>query len=120
MSKKILVVDDTAVYRTQMKMFLTMYNFEVDVAIDGLDALKKMELNTYDFVFSDVEMPNMNGFELLSSIKRKYPQVPVCMLTTLDKEVHIEKAKTLGAKFYIVKPFSKDKIDKALTAIGFI
>jgi DNA-binding response OmpR family regulator len=119
MSKKILMVDDTAIYRTQMQLFLSLYKFQVFLAVDGLDALKKMENETFDLVISDVEMPNMNGFELLASIKRKNASMPVIMLTTLDKDVHIEKAKKLGADFYIVKPFTKEKIEEALKSIGF-
>ncbi len=114
------MVDDTAIYRTQMQMFLSLYKFDVFIAVDGLDALKKMEHETYDLIISDIEMPNMNGFELLSTIKKKTPKMPVIMLTTLDKEVLIEKAKKLGADFYIVKPFTKEKIDDALKELLFI
>lgn len=124
MSKKILMVDDTLIYRSQMQMFLTMYKFEVFTAIDGFDALKKLEADSlakpFDLIITDVEMPNMNGFELLATIKKKYPKIPVIILTTLEKENHIQRAEKLGADFYIVKPFSKEKIDEALTKIGFI
>ena len=53
------------------------------------------------------------------SFEQKNASMPVIMLTTLDKDVHIEKAKKLGADFYIVKPFTKEKIEEALKSIGF-
>ena len=123
MSNKILMVDDTPIYRSQMQMFLSIYKFTVFTAVDGLDALKKIESDSlakpFDLVITDVEMPNMNGFELLATLKKKYPKLPVIMLTTLEKESHMQKAEKLGADFYIVKPFSKEKIDEALDKIGF-
>jgi two-component system chemotaxis sensor kinase CheA len=117
------MVDDTPIYRSQMQMFLSIYKFEVFTAVDGLDALKKLEADSlakpFDLVITDVEMPNMNGFELLATLKKKYPKLPVIILTTLEKESHIQKAEKLGSDFYIVKPFSKGKIDEALGKIGF-
>ena len=52
MSKKILMVDDTAIYRTQMQLFLSLYKFQVFLAVDGLDALKKMENETFDYIMN--------------------------------------------------------------------
>jgi CheY-like chemotaxis protein len=85
-----------------------------------LKALKFIDANQYDLIFSDIEMPNMNGYELLSRIRRsvKNSKTPVVMLSTLDKPEEIAKAKKLGANHYIVKPFTTEKMFQALKVAG--
>ena len=117
MKKKVLIVDDIAMYRNMLQMFLTFAKFDCVLAVDGLDALRKLEKDKFDLVISDVEMPNMNGFELLVNIKKKLPSLPVIMLTTLDNTVYIDKARKLGASHYIVKPYTKEKIEAALIKV---
>ncbi len=68
--KKALVVDDLRMHRTLIKASLTILRFEVDLAEDGLQGMAKLKENQYDVVFSDIEMPNMNGFEFLARLRR--------------------------------------------------
>ena len=100
-------------------MMLTMRGFVVDEAVDGVDALTRIESGQhYDVVFSDVSMPNMNGFELLKRVRRhpKFKSLPVVMLTSERKQQDIDTGKRLGCTYYMLKPFSKEEIHKALVA----
>lgn len=121
MSKqKALVVDDGAMNRSFIKTFLTTKGYEVDTAEDGLLGLEKTKQGTYDIIFTDIEMPNMNGLEFLKNIKRldAYKSVPVIVLSTVDKPDVIDRAKKLGAIYYMVKPFNEDKMGEALKQAG--
>lgn len=118
--KRVLVVDDMEINRSMIKTFISLLGFDVETANDGLEALRKATVSAFDAIFSDVEMPNVNGFELLARLKKNpaTKSIPVIMLTTLDKDEHVNKARQLGAAHYIVKPFNKDKILNALRSVG--
>lgn len=118
--KKALVVDDGAMNRSFIKTFLSIQGFDVQTAEDGLLGLEAAKKDVYDVVFSDVEMPNMNGLEFLKSVKKldSYKSVPVIMLTTVDKPEVIDRAKALGAVFYMIKPFNEEKMAEALKKAG--
>ena len=90
-------------------------------AVDGLDALEK--LNTagdLKMIFSDYEMPNMNGLQFLERVKRNeaYQKTPFIMLTSVDKPDTIERAKELGATSYMIKPFNNQKMQEVMQKIG--
>ena len=118
-TKKALVVDDGQMNRTFIKTFLVTKGYEVDTAEDGLQGLNKAKENSYDLIFSDIEMPNMNGLEFLKNIKQEeaYRKVPIVMLSTLDKPEVIDRAIKMGATHYMVKPFTTDKMDTAFEII---
>lgn len=122
MSKpRALVVDDGAMNRNFIKTYLTVNGFEVDTAEDGLLGLERVKKTKYDLIFSDVEMPNMNGLEFLKNLKtsEESKNIPVVMLTTVDKPEVIERAKRMGAVHYMIKPFDQEKMSKALKVAGF-
>jgi two-component system, chemotaxis family, chemotaxis protein CheY len=117
--RKALVVDDMSDLRSLTKVMLMMRGFVVDEAVDGVEALKRIESGQhYDVVFSDVNMPNMNGFELLKRVRRhpNFKNLPVVMLTSERKQQDIDTGKRLGCTYYMLKPFSKEEIHKALAA----
>lgn len=118
--KRVLVADDMEANRTRIKTFLFMKHFDVDTAEDGLAAKKLLEAGVYDLLFSDIEMPNMNGFELLAWTKRnpKTAALPVIMLSSLDSPEVLERCSRLGASAYIVKPFTVEKIEEAFAKAG--
>lgn len=118
--KTALVVDDTEIHRSATRTFLAMSGFKVETAEDGLQALKILDVKTFDVVFSDIEMPNMNGMELLRRIRKHATaaKTPVVMLSTLDSVEMQTKVKQLGANHYLVKPFSSDRMKSALQAVG--
>lgn len=120
MSTKVLVIDDSAMVRQQVGNALVTSGFAVIEAVDGLDALDKLAaMPDTALVVCDVNMPRMNGIEFLEQKSKNGNAVPVVMLTTEGQPELIQKAKTLGAKGWIVKPFKPDLLiaaAKKLTA----
>ena len=114
--KRALVQDDQAAMRSAASGLLTLLGFDVDQAEDGVQGMNLVKANHYDIIFTDVEMPNMNGFEFLARLKKdpSYSSIPVVLCTTLNKPEQIEKAKKLGAVSYIVKPMQAATLDRAL------
>ena len=117
--KKALVIDDQNINRVFIKTFLVTKGYDVNTAEDGLEALNMAKETSYDLIFSDIEMPNMNGLEFLKNIKQeiKYKNIPIVMLSTLDKPEVIDRAMKMGATHYMVKPFTSEKMDKAFSII---
>lgn len=117
--KKALVADDYEENRKLIKAFLYFRGYDAELTEDGLAARARLEKEAYSLVVSDIEMPNMNGFELLAWIRSQetIKKLPVIMLSTLDSSAVIDRCKRLGATAYIVKPFTKEKMDQALEAV---
>ena len=88
-------------------------------AEDGVDALSKLKLAKYDFVVSDINMPNMTGFELLKAIKEdpNLKHLPVLMVTAEARKEDIVLAAQSGAAGYIVKPFTKATLEEKVVKI---
>jgi two-component system chemotaxis sensor kinase CheA len=103
--KRILVVDDSITTRTLEKSILEAKNFHVTLAVDGVNALELLTLETFDLIISDVEMPRMNGFTLLQEIKKnpKLSQIPVIMMTSVSNISDQERGLNLGAQAYLIK-----------------
>ena len=117
---KFLVVDDFATMRRIVRNLLKEIGYaNSDEAEDGFDALNKLRSAKYDFVVSDINMPNMNGFDLLRSIRadEALKQLPVLMVTAEAKKEDIITAAQAGASGYIVKPFTKATLEEKLTKI---
>jgi DNA-binding response OmpR family regulator len=120
--KTALVIDDKAEIRTATKTFLSLSGFDPVLACDGLEAKSQLEARSFDLVVCDIEMPNMNGFELLA-FARKNPssaRTPVIMLSSLEAEDVKLRCAKLGAQAYIVKPFTLDSMKGALAKAGFV
>jgi two-component system chemotaxis response regulator CheY len=114
-----LIVDDFSTMRRIIRGLLKEAGYvDADEAEDGQVAFQKMQTGHFDCVITDINMPNMNGFELLEAIKEdeKLKSIPVLMITAEASKDDVLKAAKLGASGYIVKPFSKaileDKIHK--------
>jgi two-component system, chemotaxis family, chemotaxis protein CheY len=110
MAKKILVIDDSRTARQQVKLALVESGRHYDVveAVDGRDGLLKIAANTdAALVICDINMPIMNGLEMLTRLRREQPDtcVPIVVLTTEAQPMLLQKAKEAGAKGWIVKPF---------------
>jgi two-component system chemotaxis response regulator CheY len=110
MSRKVLVVDDSATVRTQASRALTEAGYDVLEAVDGLDGLEKLEAHQEILlVVCDVNMPRMNGVELVEALaKRSAKMPPVIMLTTEGHPQLIQRAKASGAKGWMIKPFKAE------------
>jgi two-component system, chemotaxis family, chemotaxis protein CheY len=122
---RFLVVDDFSTMRRIVRNLLKESGYtEADEADDGVNALSKLRGAKFDFVISDINMPNMNGFQLLSEIKKDehLKHIPVLMVTAEARKEDIVAAAQQGAAGYIVKPFTKatleDKVNHILTKFG--
>jgi two-component system chemotaxis response regulator CheY len=110
--KKVMIVDDSRTVRQQVAAALVPAGFEVLEAEDGLDAIERMKV-TPDLllIFCDINMPRMNGLEMLGAVKESGSRsLPIVMLTTEGRTDIIEKAKRAGAKGWLVKPFKPEQL----------
>jgi len=116
MASKILIVDDSATVRQQVRLALTQVGLEVLEACDGLEGLELLtQGNGIKVVVCDVNMPRMNGLEMLEKCAAlPSPRANVLMLTTEGQPAMIQKAKSLGAKGWIVKPFKAELLVAAV------
>ena len=112
MSKKILAVDDSKTMREMVSFTLKNAGYEVIDAEDGQAALKALGGGKIDAVITDLNMPNMNGFELIRALRANpaYKFTPILMLTTEGDAAKKEEGKTAGATGWIVKPFNPEKL----------
>ena len=117
---KFLVVDDFSTMRRIVRGLLKeMGCSNVDEAEDGAVALQMCKTNRYDFVVSDINMPNMNGFDLLKALKAEgsLKHIPVLMVTAEARKEDILLAAQSGAAGYVVKPFTKATLEEKVTKI---
>ncbi|MBK7613699.1 MAG: chemotaxis response regulator CheY [Vitreoscilla sp.] len=117
---KFLVVDDFSTMRRIVRGLLKeMGCNNVDEAEDGQVALNMLKSNHFDFVVSDINMPNMNGFDLLKAVKADpaLKHLPVLMVTAEARKEDIVLAAQTGAAGYIVKPFTKATLEEKLQKI---
>ncbi len=113
MSKKVLVVDDSASVRQQVSLALGQAGFNVVEAADGKEGASAVDAQRdIAMVICDVNMPNMNGLDMLAAVKAKPENaaLPVLMLTTEGHPKLIKQAKASGAKGWILKPFKADQL----------
>lgn len=122
---KILIVDDFPTMRRIIKNLLKDLGFEnVDEAEDGAMGLEKLRNGNFEFVVSDWNMPNMDGLEMLKSIRAdpNLSKLPVLMVTAEAKKENIIAAAQAGANGYVVKPFTaatlEEKLNKIFEKIG--
>ena len=99
MKKNILLVDDEPSIRFLLRAVLEQAGYAVEVAEDGFIALRKMQQSTPDLVITDMRMPNMNGFELLSVIRTRFPELPTIAISGEFLAVHIEEGSLADAFF---------------------
>ena len=117
---KFLIVDDFSTMRRIIRNLLKEIGYaNADEAEDGQAALTKLRSGAFDFVVSDINMPNMNGFELLTSIRgdAALKHIPVLMVTAEARKEDIVTAAQAGASGYIVKPFTKATLEEKLLKI---
>ena len=111
--KTILIVDDSSTMRQQVSMALKQAGFVTVEAADGREGLATIDSNRrIDMVICDVNMPNMNGLEMVEKVKSKpeNKSLPILMLTTEGQPSMIKRAKEAGAVGWIVKPFDASQL----------
>ena len=119
MGKKVLIVDDSKTIRQQVSFTLTKGGYDVVEAEDGNDGLAKLQGNPdIAMIISDVNMPNMDGLQMVEKIKESGSGVPIVMLTTEGAADLIDRAKAAGAKGWLVKPFKPEQLVAAVTKLA--
>ena len=102
---KMLLVEDTPFFRSLEKNYFESAGFQVDIAFDGLDGIKKAQTGSYDILVVDIIMPRMDGYEFMHTIRKdeRYKKTPAMALTTLSNEESKEKAIQVGFDAYEIK-----------------
>ncbi|HOS98105.1 MAG TPA: response regulator [Deltaproteobacteria bacterium] len=112
MSKTILSVDDSASIRQLVVFTLEKEGYVVMSAVDGRDALAKMKTKPVDMVITDLNMPNMDGIELIQALRKdqSFRFTPIVMLTTESAQNKKDAGRQAGATGWIVKPFKPEQL----------
>jgi len=112
MAKTIMTVDDSASVRQMVSFTLKSAGYEAVEATDGQDALAKLNGRRVHMVITDLNMPNMNGIELIRGLRANpaYKFIPIVLLTTESQAAKKQEGKAAGATGWIVKPFKPDQL----------
>ena len=117
---KALVVDDLPTMRRILRKFLTEFGFrDIVEATDGEKALAMLESDNFDIIFSDWDMPNMTGIQLLERVRgiERFTKLPFIFVTANKSKEHVLRAAHLGASGYMCKPFNRDALMSKLNEI---
>ena len=115
MSKKILIAEDSATMRSLIVSTITaMGGFETIEAANGFEALRVLPREKVDLIITDINMPDINGLELVSFIRNheSYKETPLFIISTEGSDRDREKGLALGANAYLVKPFAPDQLQQ--------
>jgi two-component system chemotaxis response regulator CheY len=118
--KKILVIDDSWTVREQVRMALTSGGYQTVEAVDGIDGLEKLTADdAIALCLCDLNMPRMNGLELLDQISRsgRLGTMPFLVLTSEGQPALVDRARKAGAKAWIVKPFQPSLLLAAIRKV---
>jgi two-component system chemotaxis response regulator CheY len=121
MALDVLIVDDSAAIRKILLRVLAQTDLSIgDVfeAGDGVEALKMLEAKKVGLVLSDINMPNMDGIQFLTSVRSRpeWSGIPVIMITTEGSQAKVLEAVQLGAQGYVRKPFTAEQIKEKITS----
>jgi len=111
---KVLVIDDNEWIRDTLNHLLVMSGYHIDIAENASEGLKKVKSNRYDVVLTDIQMPEIDGIELLKQIKKYDPALPVVMITGFPTVDNAIQAMRQGASDFITKPFRYEQVHMAL------
>lgn len=119
MSFNVLIVDDSGAMRAVIKKIINISGFKMSRCLEagnGVEALEQLKQNWVDVIISDVNMPEMNGLELLLALHQDplYQNIPVIIVSTEGSNERISEAANRGAKGFIKKPFLPEDIRKIL------
>ena len=110
---RILVVDDSSLVRLYYRSTLEKAGFEIEQAINGIEAMERILSEPFDLVIVDVNMPRMDGFTFLRSLRRSTndaASLPALIVSTESKAADIAEARASGANFYLIKPVAEAEL----------
>lgn len=119
MTARILTVDDSASVRMTTKIALTNAGYSVAEAVDGADGLSKAKSEPFDLVVTDLNMPNMNGLEMIEELRKSpaHTGLPIIFLTTESDGGLKTRAKAAGATGWMTKPFDPEQLVKIVRKV---
>ena len=112
MPKTIMTIDDSPTIRQMVKFTLKTVGYEIVEAVDGPSALAKLSVQKIDLFLSDINMPGMNGLELIRKIRAMpaFKFTPIILLTTESDQAKKQEGKAAGATGWVVKPFTQEQL----------
>ena len=113
MSKKVLVIDDSSIMRSLVVSAIEeLRDVETVEACNGSEALKALPHHTFDLIITDINMPEINGLEVVHFVKNHefYKKIPTIIISTDHGEEDVKKGLALGANHYFIKPFEMDSL----------
>lgn len=119
MSKLVLAVDDSPSMRMLIKAALSPKGFTVQTADDGVEGLERVQQLNPDLLVTDINMPRMDGFELIEQVRARdaYSALPILVLSTEFSPEKKARARDAGATGWITKPFDAEKLESAIRRI---
>lgn len=116
---RIMVVDDSGMTRKMVSFTISREGYQVDTAENGVDALEKLYRSPFDLIIMDMNMPQMDGMELLRRLRddEQYREVPVIILSSNAAPLEIQRAMKAGANYYLIKPTDSEKLVKCVGTI---
>lgn len=120
MSKKILITEDSPTMRAMIRATIeALGDFDIYEAPNGFEALRMLPREHFDLVITDINMPDINGLELVSFVKKNdlYKNIPLVIVSTEGSERDREKGIKLGADAYLVKPFAPEDLQKLVQGL---
>ncbi|MBI5182397.1 MAG: response regulator [Nitrospirae bacterium] len=120
MSKNILIIEDSSTMRSMIAAIIEeMGEFVITEAASGFEALKILPTKKFDLIITDINMPDINGLEIVNFVKThsSYKGIPLIIVTTERAEEDRKKGLALGASEYLTKPFKVDDLQKAVRRV---
>jgi two-component system chemotaxis response regulator CheY len=117
---RVLIVDDSSLVRMYYRDALEKAGFEVEQAMNGLEAMEKALAGRFDLLIVDVNMPKMDGFSFLRELRRSRApagSVPALVITTESGEQDVQEARIAGANFYLVKPVAERELQSYVAVL---
>ena len=120
MAKTVLTVDDSASIRQMVAFTLKQHGYDITEAVNGVEALQKLQQQDFDMVLTDIMMPEMDGIELIRKIRGPLnKKIPIIVISTKGREEDRDLGLSLGANGYITKPLKGQELTEAVTKFLF-
>jgi len=112
MKRVILVADDSPTIRKFVAVALSVKGYDIITCSDGMEALEKIPNNKIDLLITDLNMPNVDGFQLISTIRgnEELKELPIIVLSSLGSTEDIQRGLECGANSYLIKPFDPKRV----------
>lgn len=112
MKRVILVADDSPTIRKFVSVALTVKGYEIITCSDGMEALEKLPATKVDLLLTDLNMPNVDGYQLITSVRNnvEFKDLPIIILSSLGNNEDIQRGLECGANSYLIKPFDPKRV----------